>query len=224
MINNARRFNKPDHPIHKLAIKVHTEAQPLLSELESLDAPDSAATQDAAKRAGELSAEYLDELFDYRSYPVIEPEPEPTPEPEPALPVDKGKGRAKEAAPRDRKSRKRKADQAALPDLAAARSSPRAKEAPAVEPSVEMAVDEPAVVPAGPLVEPDPAVGRAAEPAPAAEVAPVLLAEAEAIVPAVEVLPEVPSLDGARKPRRERSATVAIPVQIGRASCRERVS
>ena len=150
VLNNARRVNKPEHSIHKLAIKVHADAQPFLAQLESLDNLDSDATRRAAELAGALSDEYLEELFDF----TYEPEPESVPEPEsesvsalegalavvggldaahvpgiPALsPVKrdrKGKGKV---VPRDR-NRKRTAAAAALAEDRAAisRASPRAK-------------------------------------------------------------------------------------------------
>ncbi|KAK4704035.1 NuA3 HAT complex component NTO1, partial [Phenoliferia sp. Uapishka_3] len=118
VINNAREFNLPENGVHKLAVKVHSDAQPILAELTSLDDADSDATKRAAELVGSLFPEYLDELFDYKYYPP-EPERELSAGAEAGELVavttqDKGKG--KEIIPRIRIRNRKRAAPAGLGD------------------------------------------------------------------------------------------------------------
>ncbi|KAL8280581.1 hypothetical protein RQP46_006904 [Phenoliferia psychrophenolica] len=208
VINNARRFNKPEHSIHKLAIKVHADAQPLLLALESLDHPDSVATRRAADLAGALSVEFLDELFDFRYEPESELSPEPELEETPLAVLDPieaavgklDKGKGKEVVPRDRnknRTRKRTAAAAALTDQAASRASPRAKVAAASAP------DETAME--GVIVEAGEASGIVAPPLPEGDVP---MNESPEILQLEDQFDEhgLPVL--VRKPRRDRSRSL----------------
>ncbi|KAI5475586.1 Bromodomain and PHD finger domain containing protein 3 [Pseudohyphozyma bogoriensis] len=97
VINNARRYNKKDTPFHRMAVKVHEGAEPILAELEVLDSSDSTASKFASEVSGLLTKEMVDSLFDYH---FEQPSPSPSPPKEPLRLIavkngKKGKGKAK---------------------------------------------------------------------------------------------------------------------------------
>ena len=81
VLNNARRYNKPETSYHKLAIQLGELAEPILSSLvETIDKSDSIVSVHSTELTKLLSVNYVDELFNYQFEEGILVEETPEPE------------------------------------------------------------------------------------------------------------------------------------------------
>lgn len=78
VLNNARRYNKPETSYHKLAISVGDAAEPILSELDTIDRNDSIVSMHSMELTKLLETDFVEDLFSYHFEESI-PEPPPPP-------------------------------------------------------------------------------------------------------------------------------------------------